>query len=172
MVSDWYVLALWGRPPYNVSRLLCCRWPLRGNSDIWELSGSMSLHISWFTTTKKLIKRETARIHSKEMLPFNQSKYFIRFDSSSKQIKFPLSNILISDQVSNQRKSVLSFFVQNLHIKHFKEKWSIAKGMELERWCNSSFKIGFTMVKIKIVIDQDDHDVLISSRCLCFFSDK
>ena len=114
---------------------------------------------------------------SKEKMPaFIQSKCFLLIRVNiwfeSNQRKFPSPNILISDQVFNQRKSVLSFFVQNLHIKHFKEKWSIAEGVELERWCNSSFKNGFTMVKIKIVIDQDDHDVLISSRCLCFFSDK
>ena len=122
---------------------------------------------------------------SKEKLPaFIQRKCFLFIKvniflhliwnkaSSFNQRKFPSPNILISDQVFNQRKSVLSFFVQNLHIKHFKEKWSIVKGMELERWCNPFFKNGFTMVKIKIVIDQDDHDVLISSRCLCFFSDK
>ena len=106
---------------------------------------------------------------SKEKLPaFIQRKCFLLIKvniflhliwnkaSSFNQRKFPSPNILISDQVFNQRKSVLSFFVQNLHIKHFKEKWSI----------------DFAMVKIKIVIDQDDHDVLISPRCLCFFSDK
>ena len=114
---------------------------------------------------------------SKEKMPaFIQRKCFLLIRVNiwfeSNQRKFPSPNILISDQVFNQRKSVLSFFVQNLHIKHFKEKWSIVKGMELERWCDPFFKNGFTMVKIKIVIDQDDHDVLISSRCLCFFSDK
>ena len=32
-------------------RHFCGRWLLGGNSDIWELSASMSIHISWVATT-------------------------------------------------------------------------------------------------------------------------
>ena len=32
-------------------RHFCGRWLLRGNSDIWELSASMSIHISWVAST-------------------------------------------------------------------------------------------------------------------------
>ena len=66
-ISSWICVWLWDLKEWlltctsivapslcNMSehpRHFCGRWLLGGNSDIWELSASMSIHISWVATT-------------------------------------------------------------------------------------------------------------------------